>query len=104
MKLSDIFEVTIPMDMDSPYDTMQARDNEDSMSSPKDERHEDREKKPRPSRRNSNFNKAKRIRNMVSMMKRDRAKVDEPINHAVDNGETPDQSKDNPHGSSFLNR
>lgn len=99
-----LHEFTIPMDIDGPFDDMQARDNEDSMPHMKDKAFKDREKKPVPSRKNSNVRKARRLRSIINTLKRERSSHKDPgMETEINHGET-DGVQLAPHGSNFLFR
>jgi len=96
MKLHEILsEVTIPMDVDSPFDDMVARDREDSMSNLKDKVRVDRERIPKTPKKHSNIEKAKRIKNLALWKKR----MNNPEQH-----ETHHKYNLGGHGSAFLHR
>jgi len=91
-----LHEFTIPMDGDNPFDEMTARDMEDSMSDLKDTAlKQERERRVRPGK-NSNVAKAKRVKNLASILKREK--------NQVKNDDTPHRYNLGGHTSSFLNR
>ena len=93
MKLT---EITIPMDPESgPFDDMVSRDQEDAMQAPKDTVHKDKEKLRDTPKSNSNIKKARRIRNLVQIKKRETNPESDETHHTSHMGG---------HGSAFLHR
>ncbi len=91
-----LHEFMIPLDDGNPFDEMRSRDTEDAMSDLKDTAIKQKHEPRVTPRKNSNIAKAKRMRNLVSILKREK--------NQVTNDDTPHQYNLGGHTASFLNR
>lgn len=93
------------MDDGGPFDDMASRDAEDRMPSMTDKEFKDRERKRTPPNKNSNIKKARRLRNIINTLKRERSSAEQADDDvSIDNGETPAAPSLGGHGSNFLFR